>query len=127
MVADIIIFDPVAKLPVPQMQNRAIALKKRLYSADPGQIKTVRGLFPDIFLNCPRTHFRAIDIASRIDGDALRGARKRAVLVGVRIGDEGGHEAVLDAADPNTSFPTGVGPCIGFGVGRIQDVILVDI
>src|SRR6516162_1817920 len=72
------------------------------------------------------TDLGAVDVACGIGRHALRGAGGGRLLD--RVGNEACHHAVADAADPDAALPAVVilRHRFGFGIGHVDDVVLVD-
>src|SRR5262249_51766715 len=81
---------------------------------------------PDVFHHPFRADLGSVDVARRIGGDALGGAR--AFDFFDRVGNERRHHAGLGAANPDAAFPAVVigGDRFRFGVGDIDRVIAID-
>src|SRR5665213_1255838 len=66
-----------------------------------------------------------------MDPDAFAAAGAMAVGFRIDVGNPGPHDAVLDAADADAASPAGMKAIFHrrarFGIGGIEDVILVDI
>src|SRR5436309_8061386 len=79
-----------------------------------------------VLLHCFRSDLGSVNVARRIDRDAFRRARARRLLV--RIGNEAEDLAVLQAAVTDPALPAVViaRHGLGFGVGDVEDVVLVD-
>src|SRR5262249_53101308 len=83
----------------------------------------------DVAHQLARIDFGAVDVSPRVGGDALGGAagpRAAPLLHGQGIRNERRDLAVLGAADAQSAFEAWVLGVVGFGVGDIDDVALVD-
>src|SRR5262249_52063318 len=83
-------------------------------------------LLPDVLHHALGADLGAVDVAHGVRGDTFG----RAGAGGVRhwIGDERGDGAVADPADANAALPAIVilGDRFRFGIGDVDDVVLVD-
>src|SRR5713101_7293073 len=84
-------------------------------------------LFLGVLLDRLGSHFCAVDVALRIDGDAFGRARADEIRTAARfrIGDVPGDLAVLDAAPADAALPAVVilRDRFRFGVGDVQNVV----
>src|SRR5215510_15060361 len=87
------------------------------------------GLVLDVAHQLARIDFGAVDVPSRVGGDALGGAagpRPAPLLHRLGIWNERRDLAVLGAADAQTALEAGVLGVVGLGIGDIDGVVLVD-
>ena len=122
--------------------NRVLVWYRRRGPLSPGQLgqllaviflagvapsATSPALLLDVPLQALGSDFGAIDHALGIRRDAFGSAGRRPILIGLGIRNEGLHRAVFGASDADPAFPAGMTSHVRFGVGDVQDVVLVDI
>src|SRR4051812_35745135 len=80
----------------------------------------------DVLVHALRPDLGAENVAHRVRGNALCGTGTGGL--GRRVGYERSHRAVAHAADANTALPVAVRrrDRARFGIGHVDDVILVD-
>src|SRR5690606_14170029 len=85
-----------------------------------------RRLFPRIFPDGLRADLGAVDVPGGIHGNAFCRAGPGIILVRLGIRNERVHKSVDGAADPDAAFPSLIPARVGFGIGRVEDVVGVD-
>src|SRR5262245_4469974 len=88
--------------------------------------RRLRSLIPDVLHEPFGPHFGAVDVAGGIGRDTFRRARAAGLLDRVR--NERGHDAVADPSDADAALPAVVvlRNRFRFGIGDVDDVVLVD-